>query len=185
MRYLGDGDLEYLGRLDHQVKVRGYRIELGEIESVLRGYAGVEEAIVLAREDVVGEKRLVAYVVGEAETLSVSALREHLSARLPGYMVPSAFVLLSSLPLTSNGKIDRKALPAPEQDAHRDTESYVAASHSDRGGDHRDLERGVGCGSGGHPRQFLLAWRAFSACDAGDLSCSQHVCGGVASSCAL
>ncbi|HLK58120.1 MAG TPA: amino acid adenylation domain-containing protein, partial [Chthonomonadaceae bacterium] len=123
-RYLPDGNLEFLGRIDHQVKIRGFRIELGEIESALREYPSLAEAVVLAREDVAGDKRLVAYVVGSDGAVSVSALREHLKDRLPGYMVPSAFVLLDALPLNTNGKVDRKALPAPDAESREET--YVA-----------------------------------------------------------
>src|SRR5438094_243735 len=111
-RWRRDGTLEYLGRIDHQVKIRGLRIELGEIESALLAVAGVSASVVVAREDAPGQKRLVAYVAGTAVP-TVAELREALKAKLPDYMVPSAFVLLEALPLTPNGKVDRKALPAP------------------------------------------------------------------------
>ncbi|HLK61112.1 MAG TPA: amino acid adenylation domain-containing protein [Chthonomonadaceae bacterium] len=114
VRYLADGNLEFLGRVDHQVKIRGYRIELGEIESVLLEHPRVREAVVLAREDGTGEKRLVGYVVGTDGTIAAGELREYLGGKLPGYMTPSALVCLARLPLTANGKVDRNALPAPE-----------------------------------------------------------------------
>ncbi|MFT3774598.1 MAG: condensation domain-containing protein [Minicystis sp.] len=114
-RWRSDGDLEFLGRIDHQVKIRGYRIELGEIESALGQHPAVREVVVLAREHAPGDRRLVAYVIPhEAGALDDAALRAHVKAKLPGYMVPSAFVLLEALPLTPSGKVDRKALPAPD-----------------------------------------------------------------------
>jgi hypothetical protein len=117
-RWRADGNLEYLGRNDHQVKIRGYRIELGEIESQLQRQPGVREAVVLAREDVPGEKRLVGYVtLHEEDASTVEQLRDQLREVLPEYMVPSAVVVLGSLPLTPSGKLDRKALPAPDEGA--------------------------------------------------------------------
>ncbi|MBD1896807.1 non-ribosomal peptide synthetase [Coleofasciculus sp. FACHB-129] len=123
-RYLPDGNIEFLGRIDHQVKIRGFRIELGEIEAVLKQHPGVEQAVVVVREDVSGDKRLVAYSVfsqqqGSREESTQSNLmgdlRSFVKAKLPEYMIPSAFVILKTLPLTANGKVDRKKLPAPEQ----------------------------------------------------------------------
>jgi amino acid adenylation domain-containing protein len=117
-RWLPDGNIEYLGRNDFQVKIRGFRIELVEIEARLLECEGVREAVVIAREDKPGEKRLVAYVVMQGGVeLSAASLREELSKVLADYMVPSAFVSLEALPLTPNGKLDRRALPAPDQSA--------------------------------------------------------------------
>src|ERR1043166_5653172 len=124
-RWRADGHLEYLGRLDHQVKVRGHRIEPGEIELALRSHAGLRHAVLAVREDVPGDRRLVAYVVGaEGSPVDVIELRTHLRQWLPDYMIPSAFVVLDDLPLTENGKIDRKALPAPDE--RPDITGYVA-----------------------------------------------------------
>lgn len=114
-RYLPNGDIELLGRIDYQVKIRGFRIELGEIESKLKQHAKVREAVVVDREDEEGDKRLVAYVSPHFEqTLTVTELRSFLQEKLPQYMVPSAFIVLPALPLLSNGKLDRHSLPAPE-----------------------------------------------------------------------
>jgi amino acid adenylation domain-containing protein len=126
-RWRSDGSLEFMGRVDHQVKLRGFRIELGEIESVLLEHEGVSEAAVLARSDTGGEQRLVAYVVGTGDTAPErESLRAHLQERLPEYMVPSVWVDLERLPLTSSGKVNRRALPAPEGQRPDLREAYVA-----------------------------------------------------------
>ncbi|HEY0735280.1 MAG TPA: amino acid adenylation domain-containing protein, partial [Herpetosiphonaceae bacterium] len=142
VRYRADGALEFLGRIDDQVKLRGFRIELGEIEATLQEHEAVQSAVVMVREDRPGDRRIVAYVTGEnleprtenledpaepGSRFSVlgSSLREFLAQRLPAYMVPSAFVLLDALPLTPHGKLDRKALPAPEATL-ADRDSFVA-----------------------------------------------------------
>ncbi len=117
-RYLADGNIEYLGRIDHQVKIRGFRIELGEIETVLLQHAGVRECVVVADDDASGTKRLVAYLSPEAgRTLVSSELRQFLNGKLPDYMCPALFVVLETLPLNANGKVDRKRLPKPELDS--------------------------------------------------------------------
>ena len=127
-RYLPDGTIEYLGRLDHQVKIRGFRIELGEIETALSQHPNVRESIVVAREDQ-GNQRLVAYVVSrhlKGTTHLVPELRAFLKRKLPEFMVPSAFVMMDSLPITPNGKVDRRALPAPTADRPDLREAFVA-----------------------------------------------------------
>ncbi|TAF05111.1 MAG: non-ribosomal peptide synthetase [Nostocales cyanobacterium] len=115
-RYLSDGNIEFLGRIDHQVKIRGFRIELGEIEAVLTQHESVQETVVIAREDEPGNKRLVAYVVVNGQSaLTMNELRRFLQEKLPEYMIPSAFVALDYIPLTANGKVARRTLPIPEQ----------------------------------------------------------------------
>ncbi|GAX39730.1 amino acid adenylation domain-containing protein [Tolypothrix sp. NIES-4075] len=125
VRYLIDGNIEYLGRIDYQVKVRGFRIELGEIEALLSQHPTVQQAVVIAKE-IAGDKRLVAYLLPVSEAApEISELRSFLKQQLPDYMVPTSFVLLDTLPLTPNGKVDRKALPDPDQ-TRLEVEAYVA-----------------------------------------------------------
>ncbi|HJT56341.1 MAG TPA: condensation domain-containing protein, partial [Ktedonobacteraceae bacterium] len=127
-RYLPDGNIEFLGRVDQQVKVRGYRIELGEIETVLEQHPDVIASVVVVHEELVGDKRLVAYVVArEAEATSSSELRLYLQQRLPDYMLPSFFVMLEALPLLPNGKVDRRALPHPNSITEERSEEDVLA----------------------------------------------------------
>jgi amino acid adenylation domain-containing protein len=127
-RYRPNGDIECLGRIDHQVKLRGFRIELGDIEAALRQHRGVNETVVVAREDTPGDKHLVAYFVPLEETpATVGELRNFLKEKLPEYMVPSAFVVLEAMPLTPNGKVNRRALPAPEQTTLAPSESFAAS----------------------------------------------------------
>src|SRR6185503_11494750 len=131
-----DGELEVLGRRDEQVKVRGYRIETGEVEAALREQAGVKDAVVVVREDVAGDQRLVCYLVGGGGAAAegeqgerVGEIRARLRERLPEYMVPAAYVWLAELPLTPNGKVDRRALPQPG-DSQLPSRSYVAPRHA-------------------------------------------------------
>jgi hypothetical protein len=125
-RWRADGVLEYLGRTDQQVKLRGCRIELGELEAALRSHPVVGAALALVRTDAPADPRLVAYVVAQGKGTTAEALRAHLRAKLPEYMMPSGFVLLEALPLSPNGKIDRKALPAPDQARSESNGGYVA-----------------------------------------------------------
>ncbi len=126
-RYLANGDIEFLGRIDNQVKIRGFRIDLGDIEAALSQHPDLQQTIIAVREDHSGDKRLVAYSVpkqGSAPT--ISELRHFLQLKLPGYMIPSTFVLLQALPVTSSGKVDRRALPQPNYTAPELIEGYVA-----------------------------------------------------------
>ncbi len=128
-RFLPDGSIEYAGRVDHQVKLRGFRIELGEIETVLKQHPDVQDAVVIIREDVPGEKRLVGYVVREQQGLEagpwIAELRTYLKERLPDYMTPAIFVQLDALPISPNGKVLRRALPAPDANLRAAEQDYV------------------------------------------------------------
>ena len=124
--YLPDGNIAFLGRADDQVKLRGFRIELGEIESLLRQHAAVKDAVVILREDTPGDQRLAAYVVAERDAVPSPALTNMLKAKLPEYMVPADIVFLETLPLTSNGKIDRKSMPAPAHDRSLLENKFIA-----------------------------------------------------------
>jgi aryl carrier-like protein len=123
-----DGTLDYVGRVDHQIKLRGFRIELGEIENVLTRYPGVREAVVALREDEPGDKRLVGYLVPDrpGAVPGSADLRSFLLTQLPAYMAPAAYVEIDAVPLTPNGKVDRRALPAPNWDKQARRASYVA-----------------------------------------------------------
>ena len=126
-RYLPDGNIEFLGRMDHQTKIRGFRIEIGEVEAVLGLHPSVHETVVIAREDQTGNKQLVAYVVLNKQSATVSSdLRSFLKEKLPDYMIPSAFVILDALPLTPSGKVDRKALTIPDHSMTGMAKTYVA-----------------------------------------------------------
>jgi amino acid adenylation domain-containing protein len=132
-RFLPDGDIEYLGRIDNQVKIRGFRIELGEIEALLNQHPEIRETTVIVREDVPGDKRLVAYLTPnqkeKIEVLETKQFRDFLKGKLPEYMLPSAFVKLEALPLTINGKVDRRALPAPNLKTSQTDVNFVAPTN--------------------------------------------------------
>jgi amino acid adenylation domain-containing protein/non-ribosomal peptide synthase protein (TIGR01720 family) len=127
VRYLSDGNIEFLGRLDRQVKIRGFRIELSEVETTLASHPAVRETVVMAREDIPGHKYLAAYIVSnQKEALTSSTLRDFLKEKLPSYMVPGAFVMLNALPLTPNGKVDHQALPTPDTASQELETTFVA-----------------------------------------------------------
>ena len=162
VRWRRDGQLEYLGRADEQVKIRGYRIELGEVQAALAGLDGVEQAVVIAREDRPGDKRLVGYVTGSADPAEARAA---LAERLPAYMVPAAVVVIDALPLTVNGKLDTRALPAPEY--HRRS-SVPRPGQPDRGDPGRHLRPGARSRAGRGRRLVLRPGWGFAVGDAGD-----------------
>jgi hypothetical protein len=175
-RHRPDGELEYLGRADQQIKLRGFRIELGEIEAVLSGHPALREVAILLREDEPGDRRVVAYyTTAEGQSPSAADLRAFLEAELPAPMVPSAFVGLASMPLTTNGKLDRTALPAPEL-RHRPGDAPIREAS-------RAHRRGLGLASSPRcsrsrrrrPRRLLRARRPLAPGDAGDLACSRHL----------
>jgi acyl carrier protein len=127
VRYCPDGQIEFMGRSDNQVKVRGFRIELGEIEAALNQHQKVRLCVVVPHERTVGDNQLVAYLVAESEmTPTATEMREHLKQRLPDYMIPAIFMVQDSLPLTSSGKLDRRALPAPESNRLKNDGPFVA-----------------------------------------------------------
>ena len=161
VRWGADGQLHYLGRADEQVKIRGYRIELGEIQAALAGLDGVEQAVVIAREDRPGNKRLVGYITGTADPAEI---RAQLAERLPAYMVPAAVVVLDALPLTPNGKLDTRALPAPEYQER----SVPRPGQPRRRNPGRHLRPSPRAGARRGRRLLLRPRRGFAVRDAGD-----------------
>ena len=137
VRWGADGQLQYLGRADEQVKIRGYRIELGDVQAALAALDGVQQAVVVAREDRAGDKRLVGYVTGTADP---AGARAELAKHLPAYMVPAAVVVMAALPLTPNGKLDKRALPAPDLWGRR---SISRSRNRGRGSSGGHLRRGA------------------------------------------
>ncbi len=160
-RYRADGTIEFLGRLDGQVKISGYRIELGEIETVLMHHPSVKSAVVLARQDTPGEKKLAAYVVAQPQGCSVNELRIFLQEKLPAYMLPSAFVLMDSLPLSPNGKVDRAALPAPGAIQSSVAEAPNSPQTENRAEDCKCLAARVRAQAGQRGRQLFRRGRRF------------------------
>ena len=169
-RYLPQGDIEYLGRMDHQVKIRGVRIELGEIEAVLNQHPAVRKCVVLAREDEPGDRRLVAYVVpADQSPATNSELRRFLLRKLSPSLVPSAFVTISKFPLTHSGKLDRRSLPKPDS-ARPKLLAELHAAHTYRGNAGWNLGSAPRRRASWHSRQFLRVGRSFLTCHSGHLS---------------
>ena len=159
VRWGADGQLQYLGRADEQVKIRGYRIELGEIQAALAGLDGVDQAVVIAREDRPGDKRLVGYVTETSTgTVDPEQARTALAERLPAYMVPAAVVVMEALPLTANGKLDTRALPAPEYTGW----CVSRPGQRGRGDPGRHLRPGAGCRAGRGRRLILRSGWGFA-----------------------
>jgi hypothetical protein len=124
VRYRSDGQIEFVGRVDNQVKIRGYRVELGEIEAVLNEHRGVRQSVVIAKDDERGERRLIGYVTAE-DDVTTTELKRHVRERLPEHMAPETILVLEDIPITANGKIDRKRLPAAETAGRRLEQEYV------------------------------------------------------------
>ena len=152
-RYLPDGNIEFLGRIDQQVKIRGFRIELGEIESVFDQHSAIHNAVVVIREDRPDNKRIIAYVVLKPNSdVTIDELQVFLRKKLPEYMVPSNIIFLEMLPLMENGKVDRKALPAPKQLKTGNAEDHVAPTDSSRISTCKTLGKALRCESDRHNR---------------------------------
>ena len=178
VRWRPDGTLEFLGRIDQQVKLRGFRIELGEIETVLGSHPDVAAAVAIVREDAPGDQRLVAYVVpGTDCVIDLGDARDRLRRALPPFMVPNAFVVLDALPTTANGKLDRRALPAPEARRSGAETSYVAPQTPVEEALAAIWAEVLGVERVGIDDDFFDLGRAFPACRAGARSCGAGVRG--------
>ena len=172
-RWLPDGNIEFVGRIDHQVKIRGFRIELGEIDAALNTHPQIKQAVVIATEDIPSDKRLVAYIVASDQSLTIDQLRTFLKQKLPEYMVPSAFVTLDTLPLTPNGKVNRKALPASNGDFPQEHKYVAPGTPSEEiiANIFASVYRYTKCGN---PRQFLCIGRKFSTSN--PINCQTQTC---------